>query len=253
MKKNLTAITLVTILTLLIAHGADPIPLGDPPPAVASPAVPPVSSSDPSVQNATPGAEAPPAPLPATPGPEAMASAQAGTPPAVPPAPGPSMDPSAMPIPDKTAEQDEKKRLAKARQTPFVTERQYFTYAGLNSQELNLKKLDQLTCAYAQDLYPKNPKKLFDLIGMVILVQRALIGGDIQTMSPRQRHDVVLNQFLFRMRQMGAYQAWSKFDAGLESGKIAYPSIDVMCTVLEKEKSEILHGLGHYKKLFNNT
>lgn len=124
---------------------------------------------------------------------------------------------------------------------PLVPERQYFSYKNHNSRSVTLERLQQFNCHKIFEVYDKNPLQILDDIGLVILVQKALEGVDIQTMSPEQRDGLVTSEVMKKLRQMGRIKELTEFQG---VNKVV-PSVAALCHILEDEKMDILRQKNH--------
>ncbi len=126
---------------------------------------------------------------------------------------------------------------------PILNHRQYFTYKGRNARSVTLRTLMAFDCQKIIDLYDEDPQLAFDDLEMIILVQFALRGLDIQTMDPAKREDIALSEISKRLRQFGRL---AEVKALFETPRII-PSVTALCHILEEHKTDLLRQKYHVK------
>ena len=130
---------------------------------------------------------------------------------------------------------------------PLVSERQYFSYKGHNSSTVTLESLHKFDCQMVMDMYDESPVQALNDVGLIILVQKALEGIDVQTMTTIQREGLVSAEIMKKLRQMGRTREAAEFRAENAKQVSVVPSIAALCHILEDEKNDILQQKSHFE------
>lgn len=124
---------------------------------------------------------------------------------------------------------------------PVLNDRQYFTHKGRNARSVTLKSIMAFDCQTIIDLYDEDPQLALDDIELIILVQFALRGLDIQTMDPAKRTSIAVAEIAKRLRQFGRIEEVKAF---LKTPSII-PSVSALCHILEEHKEDLLRQKYH--------
>ena len=127
---------------------------------------------------------------------------------------------------------------------PVLNDRQYFTHRGRNARSVTLRTIMAFDCQKIIDLYDEDPQLAFDDLELLILVQFALRGLDIQTMDPSKRESIALSEIAKRLRQFGRL---AEVKALFETPRVI-PSVSALCHILEEHKTDLLRQKYHVKQ-----
>lgn len=133
---------------------------------------------------------------------------------------------------------------------PLVPEQQYFQYRNLHSSNVTLKSLLALDCDMLRSIYEQDPQRAIDHIGLVILVQKALEGSNIQTMSEEERINQTIAEIASQIKSTGHVKEVNQYLGHNSECKSIIPPVGTLCQVLESEKMNILREKYHYKMIF---
>lgn len=124
---------------------------------------------------------------------------------------------------------------------PVLKHRQYFSYKGINSHVVTLRSLIAFDCSKIMDMYDEDPQLALDNLEMIILVQFALRGLDIQTMDPSKREDIATAEISKRLRQFGRI---AETKAWLATPR-TIPSVAGLCHILDEHRTDMLRQKYH--------
>ncbi len=126
---------------------------------------------------------------------------------------------------------------------PVLTDRQYFTHRGRNTRAVTLRSVMAFDCHKIMDLYDEDPQLAFDDLELLILVQFALRGLDIQTMDPTKRENIALAEIAKRLRQFGRLE---ETKALFQTPRVI-PSVAGLCQILDEHKDDFLRQKYHVR------
>ena len=135
---------------------------------------------------------------------------------------------------------------------PLVTERQYFTYKGMNSSNVTLKTFKAFDCHTLRTMLGHSPTEALNHLGMIILVGKALTGVDVQTMPMKDREDLVISTISQELRDAGMIEDLQGFSAPKEGQPRKIPTVNAMCSVLEEVSYKILRAQYNQRPLLAN-
>jgi hypothetical protein len=133
---------------------------------------------------------------------------------------------------------------------PLLTTRQYFQYKGLSASNVNLRTLTSLDCDMLKQLYYQSPQCAVDHVSLIILVQHALEGVDIQNFPMQTRIDLALSEILEMLRKAGRNRERNAYQGITYTCLPVIPSVAALCQILDQRKMAILREHYHYRLIF---
>lgn len=126
---------------------------------------------------------------------------------------------------------------------PVLLDREYFTYRGRSARKMTLRSIMHFDCHKLTEIYGKDPQEALYDLELFILVQLALRGIDIQTMTQKNREDLALSEIAKRLRQEGRM----KETTGLFKDPRVVPTVAGLCQILEEDKDDLLRQKYHIR------
>lgn len=135
---------------------------------------------------------------------------------------------------------------------PLVTERQYFTYKGMNSSNVTLKSFKAFDCHTMRTMLGDNPTSALDHLGMMILVSKALTGVDIQTMPMQERENLVISTIAQELRDAGMLEELEGFINPKADQPRRIPTTNALCSILEELNYKMTRAHYNQRPLLSN-
>lgn len=131
--------------------------------------------------------------------------------------------------------------------TPLLPERQYFSYKGQSASLVTLKTLQDFDCHELMDMSDENPALIVLKLELFILIQKALEGIDIATMSFSERENLAQAEVAIKLRRIHRDQEALDYIETRNNKVPKLPSVSSLCQILEDIKMDILHEKYHLK------
>jgi hypothetical protein len=144
---------------------------------------------------------------------------------------------------------------SKSHQAPRMS----FRYKGHNSRSATFNALKAFDCKKVQDMYRSNQTLLMENLELIILVQFAESGVDVQGMPENAREELAKAEIGALLRQMGRIEETKDYIGRVVETECGcktitrIPSVGALCAISDHVRHDLFHEKDHLANIWLHT